>query len=456
MAVTGVATAAAEPLNPNRPALIGGAATRNAAGYSVAGPEGARFSVPGGPVVAAEPGAELRVLSIPQPLTLGASGTTQGYTVVLRAGGLSVSVPKGSSSAVVLAAPRRVSAIVQNGSARANTTKTRTAVACADGTTTVSSDGGGFRPLPPGRVQIVEAGKTSVRDAVVAPVRLHGPRIVIAPGGSAKLGKLSWDPVAGATEYRARLRRDSDGTRVLDQRTTKPELVVEAIPTGAYTLSVESIDDSGLGSAAPLDQAVRVVGVELPQGAYADARGTLFLGKGQEARFVGVEGLEMTYGRAGRFVRAANKARLHRDEPTVVLFRFPGSFETVSARLAPRALKAEVQISPRTATWPKDPIDIRYRVVDGDGSAAPSWLEPRARVLLGLTPLDVRFTRDGEWMRARVAPRSGGGPWVVRVEVEDQDGIPLGRDFVEVVRRGAAPGAHTVIVQRRTDRTAKR
>jgi hypothetical protein len=45
----------------------------------------------------------------------------------------------------------------------------------------------------------------------------------------------------------------------------------------------------------------------------------------------------------------------------------------------------------------------------------------------------------------------GDGPWVVRVEVEDQYGHPLGRDFVEVAPRtdfDNAPPVETAPPQR--------
>jgi hypothetical protein len=100
--------------------------------------------------------------------------------------------------------------------------------------------------------------------------------------------------------------------------------------------------------------------------------------------------------------------------------------------LAPRTARARVEITPRRASWPKDEIDIRIALEDASG-AVPSKLRMKPRVLLGLQPIGVKFVGDGARLHARVRPRSGSGPWVLRVEVEDQFGVSLGRDFVEIV-----------------------
>jgi len=44
----------------------------------------------------------------------------------------------------------------------------------------------------------------------------------------------------------------------------------------------------------------------------------------------------------------------------------------------------------------------------------------------------LEFKRDGAWFRGVLPARPGPGPWVVRVEVKDEHGLELGRDFVEV------------------------
>jgi hypothetical protein len=56
----------------------------------------------------------------------------------------------------------------------------------------------------------------------------------------------------------------------------------------------------------------------------------------------------------------------------------------------------------------------------------------------------VKFRKKGHAFYGRVPPQPGPGPWVVRVDVSDQFGLALGRDFVEVIRGATRAGARVV------------
>ena len=58
---------------------------------------------------------------------------------------------------------------------------------------------------------------------------------------------------------------------------------------------------------------------------------------------------------------------------------------------------------------------------------------------LGIEPIEVSFTRDGNRLVGTVPPTAVPGPWVLRVEVKDQFGALLGRDFLEIAKAPAAP-----------------
>jgi hypothetical protein len=62
-------------------------------------------------------------------------------------------------------------------------------------------------------------------------------------------------------------------------------------------------------------------------------------------------------------------------------------------------------------------------------------------VLLGIDELAVSWRQQGTSFITEVPPQGGEGPWIVRVEVEDQYGHLLGRDFVEISRTPALPPA---------------
>jgi hypothetical protein len=178
-------------------------------------------------------------------------------------------------------------------------------------------------------------------------------------------------------------------------------------------------------------RALRVVGIELPPGGYFE-NGGIFLGGGQQVKFSHSDGLEMTYIGAGKYVPASEAVGLYRNKRTIVSFRFPGSDEDTIARLEPRDVYAEVFAGPKLATWPKDPIELTVRVRTRGGAPAPAFLEVVPKVHVGIEPLEVSWRRQGNELHATIPPQASRGPWVIRVEVTDQFGIQLGRDFVEV------------------------
>jgi hypothetical protein len=166
-----------------------------------------------------------------------------------------------------------------------------------------------------------------------------------------------------------------------------------AVEPGQYEITARSIDGiTGLWSTA---EAVRVVGVSLPPGGYA-AGGDIFIGRGQDVRFSHTDGLEMTY-------------------------------------------EAKVAIGPSRAVGPKDPIAIVVELKARGDQGVPEWLELKPEVKLGIEPIDVAFTREGNRLVGTVPPTDKPGPWVRRVQVKDQFGALLGRDFLEIARAPAAP-----------------
>jgi hypothetical protein len=55
-------------------------------------------------------------------------------------------------------------------------------------------------------------------------------------------------------------------------------------------------------------------------------------------------------------------------------------------------------------------------------------------VSVNLDPVDARWQHHGNSMSSAIkAPLGVPGPWVVRVEVVDETGVVIGRDFLEVV-----------------------
>ena len=176
---------------------------------------------------------------------------------------------------------------------------------------------------------------------------------------------------------------------------------------------------------------LRVVGVALPDGAYV-ASGNIHLGQGQKARFTHTEGLVLTHSGVRRYLPGSSLVPLHENARTMVSFRLPGTATLAITEMLPRPVRAEIEIGPKRARWPKDEVKVSVALAPSGPGSVPISIEAHPRVMIGIDPVELEWHRRGNRMEAVVPPSSDKGPWVVRVEVEDQYGVPLGRDFLEV------------------------
>jgi hypothetical protein len=430
--------APASASSPSRPTKVAGGGTIRA-GFVRVGPEGAKWAFPGGVRLSALPGAELRVLGSSQPLILGGGRRAAGYTVIVRAGIVDVEVEDGKprSSALILSLPRKLNAIVQSGAVRAVATSGASAIAVGNGLTIAAVGAERYRAVESGSVLEAIGHESRVRAMIEAPSQVRGGGIWLVAPGAGVARDLSWDPVEGARGYRIELRKRGQPEPVTSFETAEPHGRADggALGAGEYDLSMFSIDTLGFAS-MPFTAPIRVVAAHVPGGGYVDANDIIRLGTMQKVTLSGTEGIEMTYGNDGRYFRGreGSPVGLYRDQLTRVHFRLPGSSDISSIKLAPRTVRAEVHVGPKMVTWPAEHVEIRVELVDPTGAPIPEWIEMVPRVMLGIEKLDVQFRRQGRVLHARVPPRSGAGPWVVRVEVEDQFGLPLGWDFVGVIR----------------------
>jgi len=114
-----------------------------------------------------------------------------------------------------------------------------------------------------------------------------------------------------------------------------------------------------------------------------------------------------------------------------------GDTRMVSARVLPPAIATSVFVGPKFAHWPGDRLRVEVKIEGSSPGAPPAWITPRFRVQLGIDDLPVTWSQIGDTYVTEIPPQGGEGPWIVRVEVEDQYGHLLGRDFVEIAQRPA-------------------
>jgi hypothetical protein len=288
-----------------------------------------------------------------------------------------------------------------------------------------------------------------VEDSLLEPpTDLAGQRVLVSTGQSVAMEKLWWRARAGAEGYRVELVRDGEHGPLLRVDTRDPILPRQPVrlAPGQYRLAVRALDGLGFESKGALESSLHVVTARLPPGGYVDAAGNIRVVPGSLVDFLHLGGVELSYADFAH-ERAPSSIGLSGVEPVMLLLR-SGRRDPQLLRIAPRTVRARIAITPARATWPADTLTIQVELEDPSGQPVPEFLEIHPKVSLGVEPMMLSFKRVGQSRRTRadanttvgrslraVLPaQAGPGPWVVRVEVSDQFGIPLGRAVLEIAR----------------------
>jgi hypothetical protein len=367
-------------------------------------------------------------------------------SIRLEKGAVDVTVPSvGEPTAVSVRGPSTLSGVVKEGSASYVVDDERTTVAARTGEMLVGI-GKEWRALPEG------SARTLSRETPHAPARpIIGPptpraerAFAVVPEGKTGALTAAWAPIADAARYSLALDRVSDAgtTRVRVESTTDTRATLAGLEPGSYTLAVAAVDPAGLQSASSAPLPLRVLGFALPEGATVTDDGALLLGKNQRVTLLGAENVEVSYGRSPEFVAAPPSLGLARGEETRVRLRARGDTAETELRLAARALRARVELSPRAARWPGDPLTIAVELYDAGGRPVPEGTTVTPTVTVNSIPREVKWELTGRKLKCVLPPASVEGPWVVRVEVRDAQGELLGRDFLEIAP--AAPSRSAI------------
>lgn len=382
-------------------------------------PSGTRLELAPGTVLKRERGVRLDLG--------GRAGLVPVRVYRLERGDVEVSFREaGSAEALMIRAPRRVSAVARVGRYRVVAADAGTSVAALE-QETLAAIGADWKPLSAGHARSIGGVVVPpIRALLPAPSASPGPVAVALDGGAS--AELSWAPVAGATSYVVNVQsRGASGAPLIRIASKDTGAKLGPLPPGQYEARVAARDAYDLPGIASAPVPIRIVGLELPQGAHADAE-RIWLGTRQRARLLDGEGLELTYGNATHFVPAPHTVGLSRGEPTVVRLRAKGDPREVRFQLLPMSIAASVQLGPQRARWPEDRVRATVRI-DARGTTAPRVTPV---VTVNGEPAVVQWTRDGDVLRAVVPPADADGPWVVRVEVPGPGGKSLGRGFLEV------------------------
>jgi hypothetical protein len=408
-----------------------------------AGADGAVLAFQSGLTVRLAPGAEFRQHK-DTDLWLDGVGkaVTELFTLQSGRADIAFAPPNGAKRAVMVRTSRSLMAATSRGEMTV-LAQDSGVVATSAGRVQVST-GGEWTEVPLGQAAIAARGaKVALRALPEAPRLLDGRKLWMAPQGSTAVGGLEWAKSERAESYRVTVSNRETGEVAAEKNFKASALPEDAFQLGGglYTLRAQALDEFGL--AGPYSEArdITVVGVVEHRASRVDKSGTIHVGLNQRVQFTNVTGLLMSYGVASPWAPASSSLMLHRQERTRVHFRLPESSEVVSVVVEPRGVVADVYVGSKLATWPNEAVQVSIRLRDESGAGELSGVEPKIEVRLGITPLAIDFRREGNQFLAEVPPQAGPGPWVLRVTVQDQYGVELGRDFLEVVERRVAASA---------------
>lgn len=391
-------------------------------------------TLPGGAVLTLSKDAKLE-MGRPIKLQLSPTGSDKTVTQVVRltAGSVTVSLPdvKNPKTAVLIQGPRKVSAVAKGGQSLVICGTDRVTVAAVRGEM-LAALGDEWKPLPGGLVRSF-AGGSAMEQPVPPPPQLSAESSLLSAldgGASTMLRALPSKDVA----YRElSLFRVDGGKRALvaEQEWRSEAHQLPQLAPGRYEVQARTVDRFGVPSPISEPLTLRVIGAELPEGARL-SQGTIMLGRAGRVKLIGAEGLEASYGRASLFIPVPKDVGLARGESTLLRLREPGKKAELAIQLEPRTLKADVEIGPRTARWPGEPLHVTVKLFDHRGRPVTDELKTKPQVFINVGQIEPTWTHSGNTYTTKIAPANGSGPWVVRVEVKDDFGDPAGRDFIEL------------------------
>jgi hypothetical protein len=396
----------------------------------------------GGAVLHLAPGTRIEVVRTLK-LQLGPPGSAETVTQVVKlvSGRVDIEIPlsRVPKTAVLLQAPHKASAVAKGGHSIAIADADRVTFAAVDGDMLAAS-GNDWKTLASGVVRgFVGSDPTPQEHAVPGVPALNLPQpLLLALGSEAPNAHVDVGGVAQAEHYELSVWRVAEKgnelMRRVDARAAAGE--ISGLLPGHYEVTARAVDSSGIFGKESASRTLRVIGAELPEGARFE-NGTILLGQHGRVKLLGADGLEASYGASSHFVRAPSTVGLSRGDSTLLRLREPGTTNEVKVGLEPRTLHADVNISPKTTHWPQDKINVSVRLFDARDRAVSEAVKVKATVLIDIQPVEVNWTRSGNLLSAQIPAAAGRGPWVVRVEVSDEFGDPVGRDFLEVTGSGS-------------------
>lgn len=382
-----------------------------------------------------EPGTRFRLgAHVNLPVPRGATPLVRTRVVHVERGRVNVTLPllKRPSFACLITGPGDVQLLSKGGHA--------TLIARAGGVTVASetgealvSNGGGWLRVSEGMVRAFEsgakAGTMTVLPAVPSRPSLSR-RLLLAGNGPESVTRVSWSAPRGVASYEVAV--DDLTTRERRSASVREQtLELGGLAPGRYRLAVRALDGSGLAGGWSEHETLKVLGLEVPAGARLEDGGALSLLPGQRVRLTGAQGLEVAYAGLEQFVPLPDSLGLVQRRPITARLRDPDSAESVSLRLEPLTVQAEIDLPHSARRWPAAGLPVTVRLKDQKGRLVRG-VRADVQVSVNLAPQRLVWRQgEGTWSSVIASP-VGDAPWLVRVDVLDERGVSLGKDFAEI------------------------
>ena len=374
-------------------------------------------------------------LGRPIKLQLAPTGSdkTPVQVIKLLAGRVTVTLPesKKPKTAVLIQAPRKVSAVAKGGQSVVIASADRVTVAAVRGEM-LAALGNDWKPLANGLVRSFGGGATSEEPVPAAPKLRIANSMLLALTGDAS-AQVRAVPTKNVDHRQLSLFRVEGNKRskLSESDWRSEEQTLKGLAPGRYEVQARAVDRFGVESQTSEPLTLRVIGAQLPEGAKL-ASDAILLGRSGRVKLIGADGLEASYGRASLFIPVPKDVGLARGESTLLRLREPGAKEELAIKLEPRTVKADVEIGPKSARWPGEPLQVTVKLFDHRGRPLKDELKTKPQVFVNVAHVRPTWAHSGNTYTAKIAPATGTGPWVVRVEVNDDFGDPVGRDFIEL------------------------
>jgi hypothetical protein len=402
--------------------------------------------LPDGVTIELEPGAQAHWMRASR-LPTETNGWARGYHLVLQEGELEVRMPPGTKGTHAFLVSTKAGTLTDwRGQLHVMVHDDSAAAAIYQGALVVGSNGQGF-PVYDGAGIVMKKGvdPDKTRGIPAPPSWEGGGSFSLAARGERAGLDFRWAAVAGAAGYRIEIATEPTMVRVVHRATTtEPHFAMPEPQAGArYWAHVRAVGAVGIVGEWSAAHAIRVVRYDLPDGAVVANDGAIVLPDRTSVTLSDVDGVEAAY---ENVMTSPNRVAVPlywskltgalriADDSAMRIVHLRDSTPGTETRLvlARRQLRADVDLQPKNARWPLNPLEARVIVRDSSGRIDAAAERITVETMLDITPIPVVWQEQGATWSARIAPRPIAGPSVVRVVVKDARGSEIGRGFMEI------------------------